>query len=343
MKNKCLSLCALLILFRVGCVRGDECPPPQSNAVSYGLTIGRLGDHLLAYFNAVWISHFYKIPLLYRPFEHADAFLFSRLEPFTFENCSQNYTQVPINRQEDLEKIRPSETNQLYMAPRYGGRITLDWKRDDIGQILKKIVQPVNPVSTIELPKDKISIALHVRKGSGNDRKATIADQPLRFPPDYYYLAQIRKVMQLFVDLPVYFHIFSDSPNVDQIAALYRQRIKSRKATFGFSKTSQEQADIIKDFFDLTKFDGIIRARSNFSMAASRIADYAVSISPEHAVKRDKRNIIDKVEMIVNQNKIDELKSKFSGKRPSGSSDARLKQEMSTRSSLGQKKSSEIF
>lgn len=329
MNNKCLYLFALLMLFRAGSINGNECPPPQNNAVSYGLTAGRLGDHLLAYLDAKWISHFYKLPLLYRPFEYADAFAFSRLEPFTLENCAQNYTRVPLEEQEDLKKIKPTDSKTLYMSSKFANVFNFDWKRDGFDQIVKKIMQPVAPVSTIELPKNKISIAVHVRKGSGKNNKLVIDAQPRRFPPDSYYLAQIRRVLQLFQGLPVYFHIFSDSPDIDKIADLYRQRIKSRKATFGFSKTSQEEADIIKDFFDLTKFDGIIRARSNFSIAASRIADYAVSISPGHAIKRRNKAIIDKVDTVINKKKIDELKREFAGRRQPSSSGARLKQEKS--------------
>ena len=311
--NKLLYLFVFFMVFSVvNFLRGSQCPPRNSNAVTYDLTAGRLGDHLMEYLNAKWISHVYKLPLLYQPFEYADQFVFSQLEPFTYADCAHNFTRVPLNQQEDLRKIKPTDTNKLYAVSRFANAFDLDWKKPGLNQIIKKIMQPIKHFPTIRLPKNKITIAIHVRKGSGKDNELVIAAQPRRFPPNSYYVGQIRKITQLFKGLPLYFHIFSDSSDTEKIVALYRRRIKSKNVSFGFSKSSQQPEDIIKDFLDLTKFQGIIRARSNFSKAASLVADFAVSVSPEHVTRRNNKVFINRVTTIINRKKVNELKKKFS-------------------------------
>jgi hypothetical protein len=69
---------------------------------------------------------------------------------------------------------------------------------------------------------------------------------------------------------------------------------------FDSRKESSCKTNILEDFFALTQFDCLIRPDSHFSIAASKIADYKVIISPAHSIITKKRKvIIDQVDFKV--------------------------------------------
>ena len=60
--------------------------------VTYQLPYGRLGDKLITYVHAKWISYKYGLKLLYRPFEYSDKLMLSKIEqPFGFRKNFSSY------------------------------------------------------------------------------------------------------------------------------------------------------------------------------------------------------------------------------------------------------------
>src|SRR5579862_7273227 len=63
-----------------------------SDAVTYEFTGGRLGDNLLSYLHAKWISHTRQIPLLYKPFPYSSELCLHDIEiPYTLDSSLDLY------------------------------------------------------------------------------------------------------------------------------------------------------------------------------------------------------------------------------------------------------------
>jgi len=72
---------------------------------------------------------------------------------------------------------------------------------------------------------------------------------------------------------------------------------------------NRHDRNVVDDFFALTKFDCLIRSDSNYSLMASKFADYKIQISPHAITKKGHEVIISEVkfEVIMDREKISEL------------------------------------
>ena len=60
--------------------------------------------------------------------------------------------------------------------------------------------------------------------------------------------------------------------------------------------------NVVDDFFALTQFDCLIRADSNFSFVAAKLAHYEIVISPWHGIIAENETIIDEINLEMNGN-----------------------------------------
>lgn len=73
----------------------------KKNALSYTFSGGQLGDNLIAYFHAKWLSLKYQLPLVYNGFPHADFLKLSEMDlssaDYSFDNMYwiQKESQIP--------------------------------------------------------------------------------------------------------------------------------------------------------------------------------------------------------------------------------------------------------
>ena len=63
-----------------------------TSTITYELSGGRLGDNLVAYIHAKWISYKHDIPLEYKPFEHSNELVLCQQERLF--NQKQKYYQI---------------------------------------------------------------------------------------------------------------------------------------------------------------------------------------------------------------------------------------------------------
>ncbi len=142
----------------------------------------------------------------------------------------------------------------------------------------------------LELPTDCITIAVHIRKGTGWDipqfapsfEKLTEMG-PLKWPPDSYYIEQIQNIIKLFPDQKLYIHIFTDHDNTQEIVEHYKAAINDTTGHVSWGCRAQgnkHDLNVLEDFFALTTFDCLIRNDSNFSLIASKLANYKMLIAP---------------------------------------------------------------
>jgi len=150
---------------------------------------------------------------------------------------------------------------------------------------------------------------VHVRKGGGFDKplfseqrldeldynlysdwkpsakhKTTYCDckYPFKFPPDKYYVDQIKKIYEILGDVPLHVHIFTDELNPSYIVNKYQQAVAHLDITFSSRPDGESyKTSIIEDLFAMTQFDCLIRSWSNFSFFADVLGDYILVTYPD--------------------------------------------------------------
>ena len=286
------------------------------SAVSHDLSGGRFGDSLLCYLHAKWISYKYKIPLLYYPFEYSDKLVLSDAELMvTVGNASslkkEKATDVEPITQElfvDTVKICPDD-GILYIIPWFpeslqeyerieDGRLYfyVNWSDEKFLEEIRNLVSPKAKLDLLQLPSDKITVAVHVRRNSNGFDLALSFDENLQvkegrqFLDDYYpfkcvdddfYISSIKKLCELFQSKQIYIYIFTDDKDPEKIAEKYKNALNNPLITFDYRHDKHDHTvHVLEDFFSMLKFDCLIRSDSNFSLVASKLGNYKYDISP---------------------------------------------------------------
>ena len=267
-----------------------------SSAVTYNMNRGRLGDKLVAFCHAKWISYKYDIPLLYKPFPRSEDFAFSRKYHPASEKGFKNvvhFKSYDKKRKLSLHKnddtlygipYFPEAKHDIYKYDFF--HFDVNWKDPVFKQQLKEDLRPLVPIEKLKLPEDRITVALHVRRGGGHDpplyqRGYPDKTFPLKFPPHSFFVQYIKEISQMFNDAPIYVHLFTDDENPQKIIAQYKKLVNKANITWGYREEGNHHArNVLDDFYALTQFDCLIRGESNFSIIASKLGDYKVLVHP---------------------------------------------------------------
>lgn len=286
------------------------------SAVSHDLSGGRFGDSLICYLHAKWISYKYNIPLLYYPFEYSEKLVLSDAELLvivgnTYTLKRKNITDVEPITQElfvDTVKICPDD-GILYIIPWFpeslqeyerieDGRLYfyVNWNDEKFLEEIRKLVSPKSKLDLLQLPPDKITVAVHVRRNSNGFDLALSFDENLQvkdgrqFLDDYYpfkcvddnfYISSIKKLCEFFPNRSIYIYIFTDDRDPEKIAEKYKKELDNPLITFDYRRDKHDHTvHVLEDFFSMLKFDCLIRSDSNFSLVASKLGNYKYDISP---------------------------------------------------------------
>ncbi|HEY5235391.1 MAG TPA: hypothetical protein VIJ14_04360, partial [Rhabdochlamydiaceae bacterium] len=251
-------------------------------AVTYTFSGGRFGDNLLAYAHAKWIAYCYDIPLLYQPFPYSDQLALHENERLY---CADTITpfkkQVTLGYGSEVDSRDPLPT--LYTVPYFGepaherainpgwAYVEMDWNDEGFRAVLKDMIKPKQDYPKMKLPRNRITIAAHVRRGGGADSPEAQLLEPMRFPPNQFYIDQIRRIGEIFRGRRLYCYIFTDDLNPQGIVETLRQGLRGVNVTLECRKAgNHHNSNVVEDFFALLQFDCIIRPCSNFSYMASR-------------------------------------------------------------------------
>ena len=287
----------------------------DGNAVSYSLSGGRLGDNLLAYLHARWFAYKFGLPIYYVPFDYSDQFRLSDVdECLTGSYCFKNTYFVNSER-----KIPATSDASLFVIPYYAEyrfeynwehfywltSFQIDWQDPVFKADIKRCLTPKKEVATVHLPRDRITVGVHVRRGGSFDDPLIYKTMPLKFPRDDYYIQQIHRISRIFPDQPLYVYILTDDQNPEAIVQRYTTLINNSDIYIG-SRQEENGWDrnVLEDFCSLQKFDCLIIGQSNFSIVASKIADFAVVITPLHATFIGDQPVIDEIELTFDGNVI---------------------------------------
>jgi len=275
--------------------------------VTYELAGGRLGDQLIGYLHAKWISYQYGIPLAYTPFLFSEAFALSELEaPLDVKK-----KLVPVTDLSQLNRLEDNIYQILYVTecpgeyftghPFWNDRpfILVDWNDRQFIEWVSPCLAPRIPIKTLSLPKDKVTVALHIRRPYGPDADPNIQRIfPYKFLPDQFYIDQLNRIYQEMGRQPLYVYIFSNDPAARKIANQFQLKLKNKNVTFDFPKVlDQSREGVISDLFSMMEFDCMIRPESNLSIVASKFGKQQIVISPEHVIVNTRENIVDRVKI----------------------------------------------
>ncbi len=313
-------------------------------AVTYTLGGGRLGDQLIAYLHAKWVSYKYNLPFIYVPFPGFELFDLDEIEKknsIIFRDQFKN--KFTLRPRQSLEKFMESESSDvLFIIPFFSENFEehepasyiathsapmpyfkVNWDDPGFHMLVKKLIKPKSQLSLIIPPKDRISIAVHIRKTSGdfdapllNGMKREDFDPtkiysdivcPLKHAPESFYLEQTKNMISFFPDKNFYIYLFTDDPNPLAIYNKFKQAIPNDSIIWDYRKTNNNHLNnVLEDLFSMIQFDCLVRPASNYSIIASIIGDFKVVISPLHHYWKNTTLVIDEVEI-----KIGDLKMTF--------------------------------
>jgi len=309
----------------------ELCP---GSAVTYELRKNsRFGDYIILYSTAKFLSDKYGIQLLYKRFPLSYLLAMDFHEQKYNEALLNQFKKIlPIRSEEEFVKHANSKYHLLYKICRVGFGFEKICEYAEANttfrNALRKMITPIKPLDELCLPQDRITVAVHVRKGGGYDRPLSSIQQfdghlslveyiqtvvaykppyayvdqkfPLKFPPDQYYIDQIKKLSEILNDVPLYVYLFTDDSNPIEILEEYEWIIGKPNILFDCRKEeNRHDLNVIEDFFAMTKFDCLIRPQSNFSRGAQLIGEHKIVIHPKQASWVDGKLIINMINIVM--------------------------------------------
>jgi hypothetical protein len=322
-KKKILTLLILPLLLKAlppGCV------------ITYRLG-GRFGDNIMVYLLAKCIAHKYVIPLLYKQIEYSDLLQLHYHESLHYEKkqTQKLHYRFPIFTESNLLEHKHEKTlfisSLKFRAPETSGTYKLRNYLQQNQELLKNIKYMLTPLKKPNiplLPKNKLTIALHVRKGDGFDEplksqqyystediptyvkqtpitkveKRRFSDKrhPLRFPPEQFYVDQLKQLAKDYPDQQLYVFIFSDEKDLKSLCNRLKIAINNTNITFDYRKDDPSQY-IIDDWIAIQHFDVLIRPASSYSKTAQILGNNKLVIHPTKWYWWQDRLIIEEVKI----------------------------------------------
>jgi hypothetical protein len=268
-------------------------PSSQQNAITYKLSGGRFGDDLIAYFRAKWIAYKYGLPFLYSPFPFSDQFamadrdtclntFLTRGRILTISNEKEIANTPSLSSILCIPYCPECRVDYLSLPAGWCPYIKVDWDDPKFKAEIVKCLTLKKPIETLSPPHHMVSLGVHVRRGGGVDNyEFARKNWPLKFPPDSYYIQQIRRVAAIFHNRPLYVYIFTDSLDPQEIVEKYKKILNNPYINLTCrQKGNSPHNNILTDFFSMTKFDCFIRCQSNFSIMATKLANHSIMIAP---------------------------------------------------------------
>lgn len=123
----------------------------------------------------------------------------------------------------------------------------------------------------------------------------------IKFPPDQYYIEQIKTMISLSHTKSVKIQLFTDDPNPENIVTRYKKALANVPATIAFDYRKSDNShdkNVIQDLFAMIQCDGLISASSSFAFTAMILGNHSSIIYPEHAITMQDKVIIDKIKVI---------------------------------------------
>lgn len=307
----------IVVLAILLCV-STEIVPKSRQAVTYEQSPGRFGDNLLSYIHAKWIAYKNGITVLYKPFVYSDQLMLHEFELLYHESDKNKFNKVVVLGKN--KQVNPYEAaSVLYFVPYFpeskwelkncksftGGAwdyFEIDWCDTGFIAELKKVIAPRKPKAHMSLPADRITVAIHLRKGGNHDTPETLPGFPLKFLHDEFYIQQLKELYILLQQQPLYVYLFTDDNHPEKLMAKFKDNLKGLAIEFDCRRQgNSDRANVLEDFFALQQFDCLIHSESNYSFIASKLGNYMVSMYPDSFHKEQGRIVYDHINVAINK------------------------------------------
>jgi len=313
--NKTLSL-ATLVLYTY-CTNLLSVQPYRTDCA---ITIrannpGRLGNQVLPYVKARWISHTFRMPYLHRKFVDQELFVLSEQEtpapPAVFKQFSRT---VEIKSIAELERdlVRKGKARTLYVVnllstPHRRNGSRAQYHPEFIDE-MRKLLAPRKP-TTAMLPKLKNEqwVGLHIRTGGSaahiynpktkkfETRDAStikpheqryILDKdhrnnyPTKFLPMAFYVHQLKRLAALCKGEKLRVRLFTDDNNPQRICSELKKLIGNLGIPFECRAHNSHDQNVMEDIILMSQCDYLIRSESTITIMAEWLGDPKIVISP---------------------------------------------------------------
>jgi|ERR1700733_47360 len=289
--------------------------PTFPSAITYELNGGRFGDNLSTFCKAQFFCYKTKLPPIYKEFEYSNQLGMHHHKSATHNQAHHFSKTVRVNTIDDITKN--DDGNTLFISHFYSQTpgIYEYCLQDPVFDVLiKKMLTPIAQLPTLEKREGTFTVGLHVRKGGGFDKplgsiqiydrerslnrnnsqlpsasskgKPQYADQiwPTKFPPDQYYLDQL-KMLRLLVgpEQMLIVYLFTDDPNPGALAERYQAYLQDPRMEFVYrANANTHDSNIIEDFYVMAQCDYLIRSTSLYAKAAQLLGAHAIILFPQH-------------------------------------------------------------
>ncbi len=286
-----------------------------TNAVTYVFSGGRFGDCLLTYIHAKWIAYRYQMPLLYKPFKYSEQLAMHTLELMYNKELLSNFPkQVVLGKG---KSVNPYEGSVLYRVLYFPHSVYehyfcnrrdsfsppffhMDYLDPAFKAELRKVIRPVSVLPKLELPKDRTTVALHMRRGKGFDGPDLNIIAPYKEPPLSYYVSQLRILSNLYPEGPLYVHLFTDDPEPKELLAELKEELVDLDITYATRESyNSHDSNVLEDFFSMLDFDCLVRSESNYSICVEILGDFKAVCSIEYIECEKNQPCVSKSRVVV--------------------------------------------
>lgn len=299
-------------------------------------------NNIYAYSIAKWLSYKYNVSFYAQAFVESENFSIETEDNLLKPDIASSFTNtVDISSEDELIKSlyiynKPTlftvgRQTTLHFAPSLVE--TIHWPdpmtnfffhtamHAPLEKSLHKSLSPKNEYTTQELPYDKITVAVYVRKGTAenlplvsiqyNDEwdqfiakkvlkpffaKGSDFLQPLQFPPEQFYVDQIIKLSAMFYDTPMHVCVFTDDKKPEKIVARLQARINKTNIAFTYNQHSQSDSELLSmlnDIHLMAQYDCLIRPQSDVAFIAQLVGNHKIVMWPQ--------TTMGKMEQLLNQ------------------------------------------
>ncbi len=259
------------------------------------LSGGRFGDNILATAHALSFSMEHNIPLLIPEFPYSQELILDDLVGKYFPTMHQ-FRHTIVYTKEVPKYVVSGAQSVLFQIPYFPESaieytvpnhvwkpFPIMWNDQKFKARLRQLIAPKKSLQLLRLPKDKICVAVHLRRGGGFDNNLEVGIMIYKFPRDAYFINGIKKIHELVGHAPLYVYLFTDDPDPAYFLELYKELLNDDRIELAARMAGNyHHSNVLEDFFSMIQpgFQYLIRPESNFSVMAEKMGYYRAVITP---------------------------------------------------------------
>ena len=269
-------------------------PEPGKSYVAASHCAGRFGDKVIAHLRAITAAHRLGLPYLFRPYPGLEKLALSTYGEHICREDEKLFDRVVYPN--SLPACRKGHSASAQTSTLYKVRLCSSGIPMVSRGVAKKLLAPIVPLEQVVIPEGCVSVAVHIRTGGekgieNGENKPWLMDHPRnqhRFPRKFIqrlgygpYINGLRRIRRIFRQEKLYVHIFTDDKRPGVLAERIRCALKDPNMSFDYRlEGNHHSKNVVEDFYNMTRFNCLIRPDSNLSKMAEYIGHHAIILGP---------------------------------------------------------------